>query len=144
MAFQLFGPNRIDANLQKTTALPNGAAAVNSASIDLGHTEEGAAPPCELELVAPLLTVTEQPDAKTMIYTLEDSADDSSFAVLATGQVVMVQTGASSSGAAAETTRIGIPSNCRRYIRITATGSASGNSSAKSMIHTLYPRPLKT
>lgn len=144
MAFQKFGPNRVDANLTKTTALPNGAAAVNSDSIDLGHTEEGAAPPCELELVAPALATADLPDTKTMIYILEDSADDSSFAVLATSQVILTQLGAGGAGDVAETTRIGIPSNCRRYIRVTATNSGTGDASDKSMIHTVYPRQLKS
>jgi len=46
---------------------------------------------------------------------------------------VLVQTGAGGAGAAAATARFAIPSDCERYVRVTATNSGTGDASGASM-----------
>jgi len=115
--------NRRDANLEETKALPADAGAGNATSIDafdLGSAHEAFLAPCELELEAPALGTTPLPDGTEIHYDVEDSADDSSYAVIAAD--VIVQTGAGGAGAAAATERFRLPSNVRRYVRVTAEG----------------------
>jgi hypothetical protein len=121
-----------DAELQVTKALPNGAATVNSGSIDLEHSTNGVhVADCELLIEAPALATADLPDTKTMTYDVEHSDDDSSFSDLANG--VLVQTGADGAGAAAATARVRLPSTVKRYVRVVATNSGTGDASDKSM-----------
>jgi hypothetical protein len=139
MTVQKYAANRRDVNLYKTKALPNGATSSSTDGIDLGHDNAGAAPLCELELVAPALATGDLGDGATMTYVLQDSADNVTFAALETGQVAAVQTGAGGAGADGVTMRLGIPSTCRRYINVKATNSAAGDASDKSMTIRLFP-----
>lgn len=123
-----------DANLIITRALPNGAATVNSNGIDLGSKTAWGdrLAQCELLLSAPALTTTQQPDAKTLTYTIQhDDASDFGSAATLAGSVI-VQTGAGGAGAAAATFRMKIPTNCKRYVRVAIVGSATGDSSGAS------------
>lgn len=121
-----------DAQFSVTKALPNGAAAVNSDSIDLAHSTNGLhLADCELKINAPALATAALPDTKTMTYKVEDSADDSSFATIA--DAVIVQTGAGGAGAAAAEKRFRFPSTVRRYVRVTATNSGAGDASGSSL-----------
>jgi hypothetical protein len=121
-----------DAELQVTKALPNGAATVNSGSIDLEHSTNGVhVADCELLIEAPALATADLPDTKTMTDDVEHSDDDSSFSDLANG--VLVQTGADGAGAAAATARVRLPSTVKRYVRVVATNSGTGDASDKSM-----------
>lgn len=124
-------PLLADKQLSVTQALPNGAATVNGASIDLQNGPRGDfLAHCQVELAAPALVVGDLANSSTMTYKLEDSADNSSFATVF--DAVCVQTGAGGVGAAAETVNIRLPTTIRRYIRITATNSNSGDASDKS------------
>ncbi len=123
-----------DANLKGTQALPNGAANVSGAALDLGLTAFGdLLANVEFLLTAPALTTTEQPDAKTMTYDVihSDNADLSSSVTMYPG--VLVQTGAGGAGAAGATFTFRVPVDVKRYVGIKATGSAAGNSSTKSL-----------
>jgi len=118
--------NRRDADLEAAIALPASAATVNSASIDLGAGDvhvSGA----EIDIVAPVLATGELGDADTMIYDLQTSADDVTFTDLYSA--VITQTGAGGAGAAAADVRVGIHSECKRYVRVQVTNSASGDAS---------------
>jgi hypothetical protein len=87
----------------------------------------------DLLLSAPILTTSELPDTRTVTYTFQDSADNSSFSAIA-GLATLVQTGADSAGAAATTRRVALPSNARQYVRVSvATGASTGDCSAKNM-----------
>ena len=120
-----------DATLQESKALPASAGDVSTDSFDLGAAAQKLAR-CELELSVPALGATPLPNGETVTYKLEDSADDSSFATVQDS--VVVQTGAAGAGAAAVVDRIGIPSNIRQYVRVTATLSGGGaDASASSM-----------
>ena len=128
-----YSRNVKDAELIETKALPNGAAAVNSGSIDLEFVKTNGLflAECELEVVAPALVVADLPDTKTMIYKVEDSADDSTFATLY--DAVITQTGAGGAGDATETVRVKLPEDVSRYVRVTATNSGAGDASDKSL-----------
>jgi hypothetical protein len=119
------GMNRRDADLEKTIALADGAAAVVSASIDLGAGSVFLAN-AEIDIVAPAMNVTEMPNAKTMVYDLQTSADDSTFTDLYSA--VITQTGAGGVGCAAAADRIRLPADAEQYIRVQITGDASGDS----------------
>ncbi len=123
-----------DELLKVTRALPNGAAAVTSGALDTGKgsSRDDQLAQMELLLSAPALTVTEQPNSKTMIYDIvgSDNADLSAPSVTVTA--IITQTGAGGVGAAAQTKRYRIPSDGPRYWGFIATGSASGNSTTAS------------
>lgn len=127
-----------DAQLKKTTALPNGAASVTSAALDLGtsSTSEFLAP-CELLIEAPALVVGDLANGETMKYDVihSDNSDLSSPVTLA--KEVLVQTGAGGAGAAAAECRYRPATNVKRYIGVKATNSGAGDASDKSMTMSL-------
>ena len=119
-----------DAALKVSKALPNGAAAVTSDSIDTGVSSRGVQSyGWELLLTAPALSTAQQPDAKTLTYDIlgSDNADLSAPSVTVAG--VIVQTGAGGTGAAGATYRYRPTDNGPKHWGFKATGSASGNSS---------------
>lgn len=122
-----------DALLEETKALPNGAAATSTDPFDLEHGDRGRpAHNFELVIEAPALNTTQQPDAKTLKYDVEHSdAAGSGYTTLY--EDVITQTGAGGAGAAAAEKRVRLPDDCKRYVRVTVTGSAAGNSSTASM-----------
>lgn len=123
-----------DAQVKLTLALPNGAATTTSTAIDTGKvTSQGTQPEnVEWLLTAPALTTAQQPDAKTLTYSIitSDNSDLSSPTTLISGCIV--QTGAGGAGAAAAEYRFRLPSDAARYLGFKAVGSATGNSSAAS------------
>jgi hypothetical protein len=127
-----------DAKLIVTKTLPASTTAVVSDAIDLEHVAAGRdfEDNMEVLLSAPLLTITELPDTKTMTYKLEHD-DDVAFGGAANvyGSDLIVQTGATGGSAAAVTKRVRLPSDVKRYVRAKATpsGSGTGDCSGKSM-----------
>ena len=124
-----------DALEKVSLLLPNGAANTTSTGLETGvRTSLGVpARPIDYVLTAPLLTTTQQPDAKTMKYDIlvSDNLDMSSPTTYIT--TALTQTGAGSAGCAAATFTFALPSNInKKYVGIKATGSASGDSSAAS------------
>lgn len=114
----------LDVNLTKVTALPAAAAANYSASIDLGSTILGPLAD-DLEILVEMDATPSLVDAKTITLTLKDSADNSTFAAIATLATV-VATGASSAGAAAVSQRYKLPPQTRRYLRLDAAVLTAG------------------
>ena len=117
-----------DANYIVSRALTASASTVYSASLDMGDVVSGL-PYATTEtinalIVAPAVNATMAPDTRTFTYSIQDSADNSSFANIA-NLATTVQTGASSAGAAAVTTTHKLPPNTRRYIRLAVIGGAS-------------------
>jgi hypothetical protein len=110
--------------LKVTKALPAAAANSNSGSIDL---EQASAFPInegfDVELAVPALP--DLVEAKTVIFTFQDSADDSSFAAI-TGLSTLTITGGSGDGAAAVTRKIRLPSLTRRYVNVNAAVLTAG------------------
>jgi len=124
-----------DASFVKTKALPAEAAAVYSDGLDLGALSSRGVRlvDCELLIQAPALAVADLADAATMTYAVQmdnDSAFGSPTTILPS---VIVQTGAGGAGAAAASIRLRLPSNCERYVRVSATNSAAGEARDKSM-----------
>ena len=116
-----------DASLKETKALPAAAGTVNSDGIDLGALSDrgGRFLDCEVLLSAPALGATALPDTTTMTYSIQSSATSNFAATTTLAGSCIVQTG--STGAAASTFRMKIPSNCQRYIRASAVGADVGN-----------------
>jgi hypothetical protein len=127
-----FSYNRQDASVNPAAkALPSsGGGTASTASIDL--LSANVLRDVEFEIQAPALGVTPLPNGETMTYKVEDSADDSSFATVYDS--VVVQTGAGGAGAAAATVRFRVPAESRRYIRVTATSSASAGDASGSTV----------
>jgi hypothetical protein len=123
-----------DALLKVTKALPNGAATVYSDGIDLGHGSRGDfLAHAEVKVSGPALTTTQQPNAKTLTYTIQHD-DDAAFGTVADlYPSVLVQTGAGGVGAAAAEFAARLPVDVKRYVRVKAVGSATGDSSGSSL-----------
>lgn len=132
-------PNMLlaDANLSVTKALPNDAAkTVSTAGIDLEKSAAGLhLAQCELEISAPALSGTILPDGKTMTYKIEHDAKADFSTVADLFPSAIVQTGkATSGGADAATKRFRLPTDVKRYIRLTVTsGANTTDASATSM-----------
>ena len=116
-----------DAQLIKTTALPAANATANGASIDLDTS-------LETHLFDVSLSVPATPalvDTKLITLTLQDSADNTTFAAI-TGLSTLVVTGTASGGPATERI-VRLPPTTRRYIRASAAvESGGGNNTAVS------------
>jgi hypothetical protein len=117
-----------DANLIVSIALPAAAASASTPAIDLVSNTAGRVPRLELLLSVP--AVPALVDAKTIIHTIEDSADNSSFAAVADLPTV-TSTGAGGLGAAAVARQFKLPIGVRRYLRVTsAVLTAGGDNTA--------------
>jgi hypothetical protein len=118
-----------------SAALPNGAATTYSAGIAVGVAGYPVVDAFELNISLPVLTTGEQPDAKTVIYSLQHD-DDAAFGSPVTipgYEQIGIQTGAGGAGAAAQPNiRVRLPTNCKANVRLKMVGSATGNSSTKS------------
>ncbi len=124
----------VDYTQRLTKALANGAAAASTAGIDLGHGSTGRLlADMEFIVEAPAMNVTEMPDAKTMIYSIETDDDAAFGSPTVVNAALLTQNGVGGAGCAAQTKRFRLPTNCERYVRIKATGSASGNATTATM-----------
>jgi hypothetical protein len=120
-----------DTALKVTKALPAAAATANSDSIDLGQV---TAYPINrlIKVNASLPALASLVDAKTAILTLQDSADNSSFAAI-TGVATLTSTGAGGAGAAAQSLEVVLPDSTRQYVRgSVAVLAAGGDNTASS------------
>jgi hypothetical protein len=120
-------PGIRDINLEASVALPAAGATATSPSIDLGTTTPGSAPRAFLGFYVPAATALA--NTKNLVFTVQDSADNSSFAALVGAPVITI-TGPASGGSPAYTQdpQAKLPRNTRRYLRFTVTAdSASGN-----------------
>jgi hypothetical protein len=120
---------RRDATLIATKALPAAGATAISDAIDLGGVDATLGR-IEIELVVPALPNLAA--TKNAVFTLKDSADNVTFAAI--GELAaLTLTGVSTSGAAAATRAVRLPSSARRYLRFDVTvDAAGGDSTAKS------------
>lgn len=119
-----------DAALIQSKNLPAAGASASTTAIDLQAVDASFE---RIEVEIAVEAVPALADTKTNTVTLEDSADNSSFAAIAALSTV-VQTGAGGTGAAAVTRQVRLPSGARRYLRATsAIAAAGGDSTAKKM-----------
>lgn len=112
---------REDANFSITRVLPAQNTNANSASFDL----EDASPQLVGEVAELLLELpaTTCATGQTITFTIQDSADNSSFAAV-TGLSTIVLTGVSNATAALSRP-IRLPRDVRRYVRINVAMSAT-------------------
>lgn len=119
-----------DAALIVTKALPAAAANNDSASIDLQKVD-ATFERIELEISVPALPALVE--AKTVTITIQDSADNTTFAAIAE-LATLVITGGTGNGAAAASRVVRLPSTTRRYVRFnSAVLTAGGDNTAKSV-----------
>ena len=118
-----------DLNTTTVLALPAAASTtVNGTSIDLGSVSNDAlAEKLEVHLSFPALSTTIAPDTKTFTFSVEDSADNSSFAALDPA-LSKVYTGAGGAGISAVSAsapyQFKLPPGVRRYIRVKCVSGA--------------------
>jgi hypothetical protein len=120
-----------DALLITTKAFPAAAASNSHTGIDLGaRTSPNGSFPGEIDLEISWPALPALVDAKTITFTVQDSADNSSFTSL---NITHVLTGAGGLGVAAGTKRIRLPRAVRRYVNVLqAVLTAGGDSTALS------------
>ena len=127
-------PTMKDKGLQVTKTLPNGAAAVTTTAIDLGHNTTGQfLAQCELLIESPLLDVTDLANAATLKFDIVSSANADLSSPTIVAQAVMTQTGAGGVGAAAQSVRFRPATDSQRYVGVRATNSGAGDISDKSV-----------
>ena len=125
-------------DLQKSIALPAAAATAVTASINFESTTLGPAAD-DIEATISIDATPSLVDDKTIILTVEDSADNSTFAAVA-GIGTLTVTGASSAGAAAASQRFKFPPATRQYVRASAAVLTGGGSNiAKSFYLKVFP-----
>ena len=130
MSFE-YNRNLQDSNFISTVTLL--AAGANTATFDLEQVTGGDIEKIVFELAGPALLTAQLTDAKVVTYTLQDSADGSSFAAV-DPLITTTQTGAGGAGAAAKTIRFRLPANTRRYVRIAQTATATPGTLTASMV----------
>jgi hypothetical protein len=124
-----------DALLTVTKALPAAAASNSSDSIDLGSAGPAVLERVNLEISVPALPALVED--KTVTITIQDSADNSSFAAV-TGLSTFVITGGVGNGAAAATRTVRLPPTTRRYINaLQAVLTAGGDNTGVSVTYKL-------
>jgi hypothetical protein len=121
-----------DAALQVTKACPAAGANHNTPTLDLGSTNPGVtAEHFELEIAIPALPSLAAD--KTLTVKLQESADDTTYTDIAE-LASLVVTGVSTSGSAAATRTVRLPSTVKRYLQANlAVASSGGDNTAKSV-----------
>lgn len=125
-----------DAACENTVALPNGAATVVGAGIEVGITTRGEFPgDVEVKIEAPALAVGDLANGATMKYSIvtEECDADDFYSPTVLIPDVLVQTGAGGAGAAATSWQGRLPaSGVLKSIGLKAVNSGAGDASDKS------------
>lgn len=121
-----------DANFSTSKAFPAAAASASSNSFDLG---KNYLTPANIEGQITWPAVAGLADSKNVVFTVEHSDDDSTYS---TAGITKTITGAGGLGVAKGEFLYRLPSNAKRYIRVTAAlDSAGGTITASSFTHAL-------
>lgn len=113
-----------DALLIKTKAFPAAAATNNSDTLDLGASSAvGGIKPGSLEVQISWPALAALADTKNVVFTVQDSADDSSYAAIGLAYTI---TGAGGAGVAAGSVTLRLPPSTRRYLRVYAALDSGG------------------
>ncbi len=128
-----FARNIRDAGLIITTFFPAAGVAADSVAFDLVKSDYK---PEDFEFEIAWPTLPDLVDAKTIIFTVQDSADNSSFTTL---EMTHTITGAGGVGVAGGSKRFRLPSNTRRYVNVNhsvlaAAGDNTGKVSTLSLL----------
>jgi hypothetical protein len=127
MAYE-FNRNQQDANYTSTVAIAQAGA--NSAVFDLEQPIGGDIEGFVLQIAAP--TAASISDTKVLTYTVKDSADGVTFAVL-DPTIATTQT-ATGAGVVAKTVRVKLPPVTRRYVRVEQTATSSAGTFSGNMV----------
>jgi hypothetical protein len=120
-----------DLTLTVTKVLPAANANNDSSSLDLGAATDAVLQNIEVKISVPALA--NLVEAKTLTISLQDSADNSSFAAIEELATLIV-TGGGGNGAAATSQVYRLPSTCKRYIRFnSAVMNGGGDNTASSI-----------
>lgn len=116
-----------DQTLTKITALPAAAGTTAPAGVDLSVSPRTGPLDGNAQFRITVPATPALVDAKSITFTIQDSADNSSFTAIP-GVATHVTTGASSAGAAATDVLRHIPKTTRRYVRCIAAVESGGGS----------------
>lgn len=123
-----------DASLIVAAALPDEDSDVNSDTIDLGA---GGFVPEEIEIEIGIPALADLEDDTSVTITLQDSADDETYANV-DPLIQTSVTGADSAGSEAKTIRFRLPANIRRYVQFNqAVDDEAGTLTAFSVTYSL-------
>lgn len=111
-----------DAELNNSVALPAAGASASAASHNLGGANDPIVEAIDFEISVP--ATPDLVDAETLTFTVEDSADDSSFAAIEE-LATFVVTGDGGNGADATSRKVKLPGSTKQYVRVSAAVSAS-------------------
>jgi hypothetical protein len=126
-----FARNLRDAAFTKVKALPAAAATAYTDALDLGQARIQSLEAVEFEIALPALP--NLVDAKTVTITVQDSADNVTFAAVDPALTTSV-IGAAGAGAAAKEVRFRLASTTRQYVRLKVDVlAAGGDNTAKSV-----------
>lgn len=113
-----------DAQLITTKALPAAGANNDHDGIDIGaRTSPKGVIPGDVEVEIAWEALPSLVEAKTVTFTLQDSANDSAYTSLGITHVI---TGGTGGGLAAGTKRFRLPATVRRYIRVNQAVESGG------------------
>ena len=113
----------------------NTSADGNGGSFDLGNTQGS------LEVVAEVGSVgTDLSDTKVLTIKLQDSADNSSFADLATVYTITAAAGSGTKAAGTQLGKLLIPSPARRYVKAVITTDEADVAGKLNVFLTYLPR----
>jgi len=129
---QLHSRRQKDANFISTVALAQ--AGSNSAAFDLDQVAGGLIEGLQLEVAIP--AVAGISDTKVLTFTLQDSADNSSWAAVDSGVSTTI-TASGGAGTAAKTVEFPLPPNTRRYVRVAQTATATAGTFSGSGVYAL-------
>jgi hypothetical protein len=124
-----------DAALQNSTPLPAAGATAQSATIDIGNPKGGEYEGFEVQVQVPV--TPSLADAHTLTATLQDSADNITFASIPE-LAAFVITGGGGIGGPAFIDRWRLPSSARRYLQVQyAVQAGGGNNTAIQAVFSL-------
>jgi len=129
---QLHSRRLKDANFVTTKAMHTTLA--NSTAFDLEQVTGGLIENLLVEVISP--AEASATDTKIATFTLEDSADNASFA--AVDPKITTTVTATGAGLAAKTVEFPLPPNTRRYIRVAQTGNTLGTLSGSFSVSLLF------
>jgi len=112
--------------LTSNTALPNAANTVNTNGIDLGVTQ--LYPATEKVMLKVITGQSTGANSKNITLSVQDSADNSTFANIATLGATVIAGNAANYPSSV--TNVALPPGTRRYVRVSATGEANGGNAA--------------
>lgn len=126
-----YSRNLADASFSKSIALPAAAATAYTPAMNLGQSLIQSLEQIEFEITVPATPALV--DAKTITFTVQDSADGTTFAAVDPAISTVITGVATSQGGPATAKRFRLPSQTRQYVRLKIDVlTAGGDSTAVS------------